>query len=127
MGNGKDLADAETAFSELLGREFSGISFEDGKQERIVFAPPVYIHPRSDLPAPGTPQFEVFMERHNKAKEQLETIEAKEKADRDLQSLYDGYNGYAFEARVFEAFKDLLLSEHKDPGKKNVTLLQVKV
>jgi len=66
------------------------------------------------------------MERHNKAKEELTINEARKKADRDLQSLYDGYNGYAFEARVFEAFKGLLLSEHKNSDKKNVTLLQVK-
>ncbi len=56
MGKGRDLADSETAFSELLDREFPGINLEDGKQEIIVFAPPLYIHPRSDLPIPGTPQ-----------------------------------------------------------------------
>lgn len=81
----------KTAGRRLLEREFPKVNFEDGKQERIVFAPP--------------------------------TTEAKKKADCDLQNLC----AHEFEARVFEAFKKILLSEHKDPDKKNVTVLQVKV
>ena len=49
MGNGKNPVEEETAFSKLLEREFPQINFEDGKQERIVFAPPLYIHPRSGI------------------------------------------------------------------------------
>ena len=49
MGNGKNPVEEELAFSKLMEREFPQITFEDGKQERIVFAPPIYIHPRSGI------------------------------------------------------------------------------
>jgi len=49
MGNGNNPVETETAFSRLLEREFPKINFEDGKQQRIIFAPPLYIHPRSGV------------------------------------------------------------------------------
>ena len=79
----------------------------------------------SDLPAPGTLRHKVFMERLQEQKEHLATDDEKEKADKAYQYVAKSYDGYAFEASVFEAFKVLLESEHGHLGKKNVTLLQV--
>ncbi len=106
LGNGKRLKDEEQAYSLLLKRDFPSYQFEDGKQNKILFTPPHYLHKKMFLKEMSYSEFEKLkVQKPNSIS--MENIEAED-----------------FEANVFDSFQDFLINFFENQQAKNITVIQ---
>jgi len=108
LGNNQTTTNIEEAYAFVLKRDFSEYKFEDGKQKKILFTPPHYLHKRLDL-----------QELPKAGKEKVFQAIKSDKPD-----LMTNIQSEDFEKFVFDSIKKFLTGHFKNQETKNITVLQ---